>query len=162
MNGVKYYRIKNGMTQNELIRRSGISQWALWRMEHTGRESGLHGLMPEYYLRLREVLGVTVDELLREDLPEVEDNVRVRNMRSSSSDCNENCLAIYRQRHRLTLRELADILHVSHESVRLASQTTGVPQKYISRLAEYEGLSENEFQNKYTFRKEGYHGRYSS
>ena len=149
MNGIKYYRLKRGMTQRELCQQTGVSLWTLGRMEHMGRESGVDGLLPEHYLRLRAVLGVPVDELLREDLPEVEDDVHVRNMRPSGSDCADNCLAVYRQVHRLTLRELAGILRVSHESVRLASRGSQAPEAYIARLAACEGISADAFCEKY-------------
>ena len=106
MNGVKYYRIKKGLKQKELCRKADITLFTLVRMEHADRNS-VGKLLAEHYRRARIALDVPVDELLREDLPEVEEGTHVRNMRPSGSECPENCLAVYRQAHHLTLRELA-------------------------------------------------------
>ena len=102
MNGVKYYRIKRGLRQKELCRMAGISLFTLVRMEHADRDS-VGKLLAEHYRRVRIVLDAPVDELLREDLPEVEEGTHVRNMRPSGSECADNCLAVYRQAHHLPL-----------------------------------------------------------
>ena len=117
-------------------------------MEHADRNS-VGKLLAEHYRRARIALDVPVDELLREDLPEVEEGTHVRNMRPSGSECPENCLAVYRQAHHLTLRELAAMLGVSHESVRLACREKQAPAAHIARLAALEHLPEAEFRAKY-------------
>lgn len=99
-------------------------------MEHADRDS-VGKLLAEHYRRVRIVLDAPVDELLREDLPEVEEGTHVRNMRPSGSECADNCLAVYRQAHHLTLREEAAMLGVSHESVRLACGS-GRPRPHTS------------------------------
>ncbi len=148
MNGVKYYRIKKGLKQKELCRMADITLFTLVRMEHADRDS-VGKLLAEHYRRVRIVLDAPVDELLREDLPEVEEGTHVRNMRPSGSECPENCLAVYRQAHHLTLRDVAAMLGVSHESVRLACREKQAPAAYIARLAALEHLSEAEFRAKY-------------
>lgn len=110
-------------------------------MEHADRDS-VGKLLAEHYRRVRIVLDAPVDELLREDLPEVEEGTHVRNMRPSGSECADNCLAVYRQAHHLTLREVAAMLGVSHESVRLAcreQQAPGRIHRPVGRTGKYLG-----------------------
>ena len=146
MNGVKYYRIKKGLKQKELCRMADITLFTLVRMEHADRDS-VGKLLAEHYRRVRIVLDAPVDELLREDLPEVEEGTHVRNMRPSGSECPENCLAVYRQAHHLTLRdvELKDLT----PAARPAWREKQAPAAYIARLAALEHLSEAEFRAKY-------------
>lgn len=148
MNGVKYYRIKRGLRQKELCRMAGISLFTLVRMEHADRDS-VGKLLAEHYRRVRIVLDAPVDELLREDLPEVEEGTHVRNMRPSGSECADNCLAVYRQAHHLTLREVA-ACWVCPMRASVWPAGSGRPRAaYIARLAALENISETEFYEKY-------------
>lgn len=148
MNGVKYYRIQRGLTQKELIQRAGICQVTLTTMEHVA-DISKNSIRSDAYEKLRTVLHVPIDELLRVDLPDVEDEVHVRNMRPEAKEYHGNCIGSYRKRHRLTYRELAAILRVSHESVRKACLGPEPPWKYICRLAEREGSTPESFMKKY-------------
>ena len=148
MNGVKYYRIKKGLKQKELCRMADITLFTLVRMEHADRDS-VGKLLAEHYRRVRIVLDEGVEEIMREDLQEGEEGMHVRNMGVSGSECVEKCLAVYRQAHHLTLRDVAAMLGVSHESVRLACREKQAPAAYIARLAALEHLSEAEFRAKY-------------
>lgn len=69
MNAVRYYRILNGYSINGISQLTGISSRTLKAMEQAGRESGVGNISSKHYLRLKNLFGVTVDELLREDLP---------------------------------------------------------------------------------------------
>lgn len=149
MNGVKYYRIQKGLTQKDLAKLADINPQVLARMEHMGIDSGLEGAMPDNYLMLRKVLCVPVDELVREDLPEDTETLYNRAMRPSRSECAENCIAVYRRAHRLTLRMLASVLEISHESLRQACAAEEPPEKYVDLLARHLGISRQEFIRQY-------------
>lgn len=148
MNGLKYYRIKRGFTQKELAALSGISHINLAKMERMGR-SNAKGCLCEEYIRVSNFLGVKIDELLREDLPEQEDGVLIRNLRPCKREDSSNCLTAYRLSHRMTLRDMANVLDVSYETVRLVCLSPETPSKYIDRLSELEGISSADFVSRY-------------
>ena len=151
MNGLKYYRIKSGLSQKQLAELSGVGQMVLVKMERMGR-SNVKGCLCDEFIRVSNALGIKIDELLREDMPDWENGVCLRNLRPGKSDSSDNLLTIYRRRHRMTLREVATILGVSHETVRLACISEETPEKYIHQLAVNEGISYSEFVSRY---KEG-------
>lgn len=148
MNGLKYYRIKRGFTQKELAAHSGISHINLAKMERMSRNNA-KGCLCEEYVRVSNFLGVKIDELLREDLPEQEDGVLIRNLRPCKREVSSNCLTAYRLSHRMTLRDMAKVLDVSYETVRLVCLSPETPHKYIDRLSELEGISSGEFVRRY-------------
>lgn len=59
---VKEFRLKAGLTQSQLAKKMNVDQScvSLWESEKTSPAKKLHK-------KLAKVLGVTVDELLRED-----------------------------------------------------------------------------------------------
>lgn len=67
MNAVKYYRLQNGMSQRELDRRAGIH--SVLMMENTDPVIAAASIATEDYLAVSNVLGVSVDDLFRTDLP---------------------------------------------------------------------------------------------
>lgn len=67
MNAVKYYRESLGMSQRELDRRAGVH--SVLMMENTDPESASRSIASEDYLAVSNVLGVSVDDLFRTDLP---------------------------------------------------------------------------------------------
>lgn len=72
MNAVKYYRMKSGMSQRELDRRAGIH--SVMMMENTDPNSAADHISSEDYIAISYVLGVSVDELYRTDLPKFEES----------------------------------------------------------------------------------------
>ena len=111
MNGVQYYRIKSGLTVNDLYRATGVYPPTIRAMERVG---SVNNMYPRNYLTLRDYFGVPVDELLREDFPELEEPSGNHN-RGSATENPNNCLAVYRKRHKLSLRGLGDLIGASHE-----------------------------------------------
>jgi DNA-binding XRE family transcriptional regulator len=69
MNAVKYYRIKSGLSQRDLDRRAGIH--SVLMMENTDPNSAAAHISSEDYNAISSVLGVSVDELYRTDLPTI-------------------------------------------------------------------------------------------
>lgn len=69
MNAVKYYRIKNGLSQKDLDRRAGIH--SVLMMENSDPNSTANHISSEDYVAISHVLGVSVDELFRTDLPKL-------------------------------------------------------------------------------------------
>lgn len=69
MNAVKYYRIKSGLSQRDLDRRVGIH--SVLMMENTDPDSAAYHISSEDYIAISSVLGVSVDELYRTDLPKI-------------------------------------------------------------------------------------------
>ena len=145
MNGVKYYRIKSGLTVNDLYRASGIYPPTIRAME---RVSGDNTMYPRNYLALREFFGVPVDELLREDFPELEEPEHNHN-RGSATENPDNCLAVYRKRHNLSLRGLGEILGASHECVCQQCSRPTPRAKYVRILADREKMTAEEFYEVY-------------
>ena len=139
MNGVQYYRIINGLTVNALSRATGINLQTIRNMEQSGSVAN-----SQSYLTLRNYYGVPVDELLREDFPELEEPERNHN-RGSTIENPDNCLAVYRRQHRLSLRGLGEILHRSHECMRVQCSHPAPRAKYVRILADRESLTVEEF-----------------
>lgn len=67
MNAVKYYRMRSGMSQRELDRRAGVH--SVLMMENTDPMQAPSSIASEDYLAVSSVLGVSVDDLYRTDLP---------------------------------------------------------------------------------------------
>jgi transcriptional regulator with XRE-family HTH domain len=57
---LKELRIDKGLSQNRLAQLSGVSQTAIWKIEHGG------GANPATLKKLGDVLGVRASELVRE------------------------------------------------------------------------------------------------
>ncbi len=148
MNGVKYYRTKKGLNQKQLAALSGVSMVTIAAMEKGGRNKGIY---PGKYIKIKAVLCVSVDELLREDFPAVEDGAPVRILRRSRTENVQSCLTQYRHVHRLTLDEMSSRLGVtSKECSRQACAAEVSLEKHIQTLASFEGLSVIEFIELYT------------
>jgi transcriptional regulator with XRE-family HTH domain len=56
---LKELRIDKGLSQNRLAQLSGVSQTAIWKIEHGG------GANPSTLKKLADVLGVRASELVR-------------------------------------------------------------------------------------------------
>lgn len=146
MNGVKYFRIKSGLTVNDLYRATGIRPQIIRSMENIG--SGPNGMHPRNYIRLRNYFHVPVDELLREDFPELEEPSGNHNRGSATENLN-NCLAVYRKRHKLSLRGLGDLIGASHECACQQCSHPAPRVKYVRILADREQMTVEEFYEVY-------------
>lgn len=67
MNAVKYYRMRSGMSQRELDRRAGVH--SVLMMENEDPRNASCSIASEDFLAVSSVLGVSVDDLFRTDLP---------------------------------------------------------------------------------------------
>lgn len=141
MNGVKYYRIQKGLTQRELAQAAQIGIPTLRLLEAEKRHDCSAGL----YRKIRNVLHVSIDELLRDDLPEIEDTIPPHQMYPVWRECPDNCIAVYRHAKRLTLRKLAGQMYISYETLRLACKEPESPERYVQWLADMEHMSVEEF-----------------
>ena len=150
MNGIRYHRLKRGLSVTALARKTSVNLATIRLMERSGWESGVGTIRGTSYLRVRDFFGVPVDELLREDLPEVEEPRKHRRPLGSAKGHPENCFVVYRLRHDLDLRRMAALLDVSHETVRTICARPQPPEKYIRILADKEGCTVEEFIQIYT------------
>lgn len=148
MNGVKYYRMKMGLSLKQLSVLSGVNMATITEMEKGGGKYS--GIYSANYLKIRGVLAVTVDELLRDDLPDVEAGSRVRVMRQSRTGNVHSCLNWYRFSHMLTLDDMAARIGVSREYARVLCAAEVPSEKYIQVLANHEGISPTEFIKRYS------------
>ena len=146
MNGVRYYRIQNGLTVNDLYRATDIRPQMIRTMENIG--IGPNGMHPRHYIKLREYFHVPVDELLQEDFPELEEPEHNHN-RGSATENPGNCLAVYRKRHKLSLRGLGDLIGASHECACQQCSHPTPRAKYVHILADREKMTVEEFNEVY-------------
>lgn len=144
MTGIQYWRIVKNITPRELATAAGISIWTLLSLEKEIKEStGLN-----VYSGIAAALGVTIEMVISEyDKPDGIVNIRRGKCRK---ELDGNVVAVYCKRKNLTFQELADQLGVtSRERARQICRAPEVSKKHISKLAEIEGLSLEEFNVKY-------------
>ena len=65
----EYGLIKSGLSQRDLDRRAGIH--SVLMMENSDPDSAAYHISSEDYIAISSVLGVSVDELYRTDLPKI-------------------------------------------------------------------------------------------
>ena len=144
--GTEYYRLKARISQNTLAKRAGVGLVTVQRM--------CWGIQPQTtalstYMRVAEALGVSVHQLLRDrDESELEDGDHAAYPSRTGSP--NNCLAMYRQEHGLSLEQLGQRLGgKTRECVRQACASEHPPKKHIRTLAAYEGVTPEEFCREY-------------
>jgi|GEM_PF-5802181 len=136
MNGIRHARLNAGMTQRELTDMTGVS---ISLVEHDGCEP----INTKVYLCLSLALHVPIDDLLK-TYPEDDD----LHIFSALVGKEGNLVYNYVKSRRLTCRELGKRMGVSYELARqLCSRDPA--SKYIENLAQYEGISAEEFYKKY-------------
>ncbi len=145
MNGVRYYRILNNYSVGELSRLTGVSFATIKSMEQVGRDSAYGNISSGSYMKLRHFFGVPLDELLREDLPDLEEPPRRGGILGSEKESQNNVIAVYRKQNRLSLRRIAGILGCSYQHISDVCVGLTAPEKYIRILAERDGISAEEF-----------------
>ncbi len=139
MNGFRHARLVSGLTQKEISVLTGIHPVEIVTLERGGYEAKCANI----YLRWSEATGISIDDLLK-SYPDDED----LHIFSALSGKDENIVYRYAKERRLTCRELGKRMGVSHELARqLCSRDPA--EKYLKRLAEYEGLSVKAFCTQY-------------
>lgn len=139
MNGFKHARLVSGLTQKEISKLTGIHPVEIVTLERDGKEAKC----TKIYLLWSDATHVPIDDLLK-TYPDDED----LHIFSALSGKDENIVYRYAKERRLTCRELGKRMGISHELARqLCSRDPA--EKYLESLAEYEGLSVNEFLEQY-------------
>ena len=148
MVGLAYYRIQNNLTYEDLAKQTGYTPGSIRLYEKLAAErKGRSSL----WLMFSDCLGVSVQELLRTDFPELVDRNNHRIIRWSKTANPNNPITIYYREHRLSYLELARRLgNDSRESGRVVCSRPKASTKHIKALARYEGISEQAFLRKYS------------
>lgn len=148
MNGVKYHRIKKGLTQRELARLSGVSIPTVLNMEQMTCPHGIYGYN---YLKIQDVLNVSMDMLIRNDYLDDGLEEQISIPYPSKTENPDNCITKYRRMNNLTFKALAQRLGVtSRECARKACAAETPLQKHLISLATYEDISVGNFIDTYS------------
>ena len=145
MTGIKYFRLKNRLTQKELAEKANCQIAVIQRLEQgyseRTRAITLH--------RIALALDVSLDNLAR-DYDDSQIDEQDRPIRPTKIKAPENCIHNYRLAHALTYQELAFRLGIgTSEGSRKVCKREYARQKHVQRLAAYEGISESEFSSIY-------------
>lgn len=151
MNGLRYYRIKRGFSPRELAESANVSRNIITVYETPSSSNRSNG---ETYLRLSDVLGVPIDELLREDFPDEPDTTLGDGIRHSETAVACNPITVYREAQKLSFRALAHRLgRTTRECGRKACARAIPLDEHIQALSTYEGITPEAFIKKYSFEK---------
>lgn len=152
MNGIRYYRIEKGMTQHELAALAGVSIATIVSMEQMERP---HGIYTYNYKKVRDVLGIPLDELIRNDFPDREDAGYASVPYASRTENPNNCISEYRREKKLSFQKLAERLGATSRECGRKACVPDIPlEKHIQTLAAYEGISVEEFIRRYSPKQE--------
>lgn len=145
MTGIRYYRKKNKLAVYELSELSHVSKATIHSLEETINPATSLSI----YLRLSGALNVTLDELL-DDYDPAQLGDGDRHAYGGRQKPARNPIAVYRQDENLSLQQLAGRMGVgSREWARRVCDEKIASSKLLRRLAEYEGVSEDEFLRRY-------------
>lgn len=142
MLGIKYYRLMENRTQEDMAAMLGIGAplyISLEKDKDTPHKASL-------YIDLSRIFGVSVDDLIKEYPDEM---LASKHNAIPKQRVPVNSIGVYLQVNNHTLRSMGCLLGVSYESVRVICARSEVAQKYIQRLADIEGISKDEFEKKY-------------
>ena len=142
MTGLQYERLKRYLTQEELAEKAGLVAATIMRIE-TGETLDP---IASTLLVLADALECSIEDLLREHPDEGE---RKRVARKTKIINMENVLLAYKEKTHTTFTELGNILNITREGARNACKRVPAKGKYISVLAAYEGMSEDDLQAEY-------------
>lgn len=146
MNGIKYHRLKKGISQRELSRLSGVCIPTIAAMEQMTIPHGIYGYN---YLKVQAILDATLDDLIRDDHPDDEFSESVP--LPSKTENPDNCITKYRNDKNLTFQTLAYRIGVTtKERARQICAKATPSQKHIIALSMYEGISVETFVDKYS------------
>lgn len=143
---MEYYTRKSRMNRNKLAALAGISP-ATFHAMCTGKGTMKRSVV--LYERVAEVFGVEISQLLQTyDVSELGAHDRI--IYPSRTENLNNCVAVYRRRHGLTLAQLGQRLGgKTRECARQACASDRPPRKHIQALAAYEGVTPEAFCRKY-------------
>ena len=145
MNGIEFHRRKRKLAQYELAKMSKVTAVTIHHLEK-GIDLGTSMVI---YIRLAEVLGCTVDDLLADYDPSLlsdGDRHTYNGMHSPA----KNIVDMYRITKNLTFELLAVRLGIgSREGARKACNRQNPSQRHLQVLADYEGISRSDFEQIY-------------
>ncbi len=148
MVGLAYYRIYEGLSKQKLAEMTELSIATINKYEHYALiENGMCCV----WMKFSDCLHISVEELLRTDLPDLEDPTDLRKVGKTSGTVNlNNPIAIYRDQERISFQKLAERLHVPHKECARQICVREMPKrKYLETLARYEHITMNEFIRRY-------------
>lgn len=150
MVGLEYFRIKSGLSCQELAQLAGVSSTRVSSYVNYARKGcGPRG-RSHVWLAFSNALSVPVDDLLKTTYPELIDRTNRLKFRDAKTANSANPITQYKLRHCLSLPELAARLgKTSRECARLACAADTPSDKHIQALAAYEGISVYEFLKTY-------------
>ncbi len=148
MVGLAYYRIHEGLSKQKLAEMTELSTFTINKYEHY---ASIENGMCCVWMKFSDCLNVSVEELLRTDLPDLEDFTDLRKVGKTSDTVNpNNPIAIYRDQERISFQKLAEQLNVPHKECARQICVRKMPKrKYLETFAQYEHITVNEFIRRY-------------
>ncbi len=141
MTGVFYWRRERSLSEDQLADLTDVSVWTIQALEKKIKSTTCFSV----YCRIAEVLDVSIENLFAEYNYPVE---KRRGRERKKLDCN--AIAVYCREHNITYQQLADRLGLtSRERARQICRANVVSEKHINRLAKFEGLTAEEFCERY-------------
>jgi Predicted transcriptional regulators len=139
LDGIRYHRLQQRMTQTELAARAGLERRAILQVENQTGANRTAG----FYLAVSRALDVPIEELRKQDCDEADlpDSIP----RSSAKYAATNCIAVYRRKHRLTFVELGRMLGVSKQRAHVICGSLEASPRYVEILARQEGINAADF-----------------
>lgn len=146
MTGMKYHRLRQHRTQEELARRVRLSRVRIAQMEQ-GEPNGSY----EHYEMVARALGVPVDELFGQH-KDKEKSLRGHDVKLHAQENPYNSISHYRIERGLSFHALSEILYCTVEAAKAACMAEEAPAKHVEVLARRENLTPDAFRFLY---KEG-------
>jgi transcriptional regulator with XRE-family HTH domain len=151
MSGVKYYRIKQGLSREKLAKITGISIPTLIKMENATKPGKISA---RHYRKVADALKVTIDDLIKTDFSDISDDFPKRSHYTSKTENLVNCIAVYRRNNMLTYERLAVRLGLTTRERARQICASEIPLlKHLATLAKYENISVEEFIQRYSIRR---------
>lgn len=143
--GMEYYRREHRLNKCDLAKRTGLE---VSRLEGLLDIRKIQNIQIAAVMKASSALGVTADELIMSrDESELEDFKRYRVTQNKNPG---NCISNYRLEKRYTLEHLGKLMGgMTREGARRVCDLPIPPQKYLQRLAEYEGMTASDFEERY-------------
>lgn len=149
MTGLAYYRIQRDLSRKEFAKQVGSTESNVRAYEEQFAPQGRG--RSSLWLAFSDYLGVSVEELLKSDFPDIPDRNNQMFYRPSKTANPHNPVTVYYRTHRLSYQELAERLgRTSRECARKACAAQKASRKHIRALAKHEGITEKAFLSKYS------------
>ena len=142
MTGLQFERTKRNLTQEELAESVGLAAATIYRIETGITKNPIASTL----LCVADAMGCPVGDL-RKEYPD--DDARTRITKGTSIVNDTNVLLAYKNATHSTFQKLGNILHLTHEGVRVACKRVPAHEQYVSLLADYEGMSVEELLAEY-------------